>query len=580
MSDEFGSFVTVAPSDDPLATPFSPFSMEGFGEIGAGSSSSGGAVTASVPATTTTTTITPGSTATSSAIGPPKHARNTSLSFLDSFNQVAAQAPVSSSSGAGAGGEKKRDLLDELLMADEDPMFLFNNSKPSTSITTSTSDQPATGPDQSRPREADPEILARPDDGEKGLTASLADLDVDFFSPTKATFTIPPTGAAESSTASTINTSGKPPNPIKIPQSQHHHHHPIGSLGSFVGSPTRSPTLTHATLAPPVTTSTSPSALVYTDEPAESTWLVPSDVAGDTTSQQHHRPPLSTSHAAAPGGMKPTSYQTLSNISAKWISSFLPHNTDGTGTHPADSFDTHRPGHRRTSTSNSLSIPAAPHAPSHSHTVGGGVTSIGTSPFGAHVPTIAPSGAPGFKREYDWDLGGKFAKELDEELASVSVSAGTSGIHTREGSSLANSFVATDIGVVPAGVGEGDLLGVPELSPSVTSVVSTTPTSNTSASLSAHSYTVSTTSTSGGWPSSSAQRRSKSPSPSPGTSAAPLAPSLSRSISGNAATATGVGVDVGTLMEKRKGGVELKGRKEMTVPVLEKEVADLVGYEL
>ncbi len=245
---EFGSFVSVPASEDPLAA-FTPI------EEAFSSNSS-------------------------------HHARNSSQDFFDKFAQEARLAS----------DKNKQGVLDELLLSDRDPMYW-------------------------------------PDPPQAQYKAPNVDVDFDIFlsqSPPKSTSPMLPT--------------------------LHHLRHPQSP-------PSRSPTLSSATLAPPIASASSASS---PPTPA--------------VMQPPHRG-LERKHTPPP---RSQSYQTLSNISARWL--------------PQKQIPPMRPDTLQ-------SIFNVPQEPPISH---------GT-PFSSHEGSyVPPTGAPGFKGEdHHWDKG--YSEELEHE---------------------------------------------------------------------------------------------------------------------------------------------------------------------
>ncbi|KAF9462777.1 TLD-domain-containing protein [Collybia nuda] len=198
-------------------------------------------------------------------------------------------------------------------------------------------------------------------------SSSILDLDPDFFT--------------------TRTPSTPPPQPkVSLPQ-----------------TPSRSPTLPGpATLAPPIADTTSVSPLDEIHDP----------LSAPSTST---RPPSSPrSH----------SYQTMSTLSSRWMSSLLPAAKPTTHS-PSPSleslfaFDTASAPPRNQQRSRSSDRPPAhattlpPYPAQISHGTPFG-RSNKPSPFASHTYT-PPTGAPGFAGDrYDWDKG--FSAELEHEL--------------------------------------------------------------------------------------------------------------------------------------------------------------------
>ncbi|KAL0060048.1 oxidation resistance protein 1 [Marasmius tenuissimus] len=213
---EFGAFVSVPASEDPLADADADFS---FGE----SQSQGGGQ-------------------------GQGHAKSSSLSFFDQFAKEAKDASE----------RNRKEVLDELL----DPLGS------SWGATGSSQPQQPAG-NHEHEHEHDPDSWGPPE-----LSESLIDLDHEFFSPSS-----PGTSDRHHRRSRTVESHTHP--------SRQQTSSSVGSLGR---SPSRSPTL--PTLAPPVTSGADAQAQV----------------------QDSARPGLST---------RSTSYQTLSSISAKWMSGLL-----------------------------------------------------------------------------------------------------------------------------------------------------------------------------------------------------------------------------------------------------------------
>lgn len=197
-------------------------------------------------------------------------------------------------------------------------------------------------------------------------SSSILDLDPDFF---------------------TVRAPTTPPSQPKV---------------SLPHSPTRSPTLPGpATLAPPIADTTSVSPLDELNDPLSAASALP-------------RPSSSS---------RSQSYQTMSSLSSRWMSSLL--TTRPTTHSPSPSleslfaFDTaSAPPHtnqRSRSTErppvHATTLPPYPAEISHGTPFG---RSNKASPFASHV-YIPPTGAPGFTGDrYDWDKG--FSAELEREL--------------------------------------------------------------------------------------------------------------------------------------------------------------------
>ncbi|KAE9393145.1 TLD-domain-containing protein [Gymnopus androsaceus JB14] len=292
---EFGSFVSVPPSEDPLAAPPS------FGSP-----------------------ILPSNVPSSSS--RPRHVKNPSLSFFDSFAQEAKAAHE----------RNKRDVMDELLHEDGQ---LIHPTK-------------------------------RNDHKSDAISDSLLDLDLDFFTPKQESSGADGDYISHPHTTRHVKTSSSPHLTRKSTLSQPH-------------GP-----------APPIASTSSVSSSPPNDH-------------SDTESVTSRSP----------------SYQTLSNISSKWMTSILNKSSSESppefehlsrsstasslSAHARSSSDSRNPRHTQTFPSPAIStfntLRRVPSSSTHP-----------ASPFAPHV-FVPPSGAPGFKPDgYDWDKG--FSGELDKEL--------------------------------------------------------------------------------------------------------------------------------------------------------------------
>ncbi|KAF5385693.1 hypothetical protein D9757_005528 [Collybiopsis confluens] len=390
---EFGSFISVPPTEDPLA--FATF---------------------------------PDDNPNVAKPSPfnPQHAKNVSLSFFGEFAHEAKTAHE----------RNKRDVMDELLSQD------LNWSQ-----------QPSSSGDE---RKTDVN------------SESLLDLDLDFFTPQK------------------LDTP---------PESTDYVSHPHTSAQAKASSSpkltTRKSTLSLAEPAPPVAST--------------SLAFAPNEISPEAEV-------LSTSLGRSP----PSSYQTLSSISSRWMSSLLKssgaaqesllsnENTDHhTATHPR--FQSSSDSHTRQPRHQTFPFPAAA---SFSSSISSSLPSSTTIPTGQHPSPFAPhvfvppSGAPGFLPDgYDWDRG--YSQDLDRELAAE------------------NELTETTFKAVAKPTRE--LHGSMNI-----------PKSTFASQNQPHS-------------------RSQTPSPSLG---------------------------IGGLIEKKTGNLELKGRREMTVAVLTVELAETIRAQL
>ncbi|GLB45724.1 putative TLD-domain-containing protein [Lyophyllum shimeji] len=342
---EFGAFVSVSAMDDPLAS------------LDVDSQQLPPAIS---PSRSTTT-------------DHPGHSRGSaSLNFFDKFAQDAKQAAE----------RNKHDVLDELLMHEDDPLYWLGKEHPS-----GRSDASANRGSSSEP--ASPPSMAATD---TSSTSPLHDLDQDFFitKPASSTLNQPRAGAAATA------------------RPDH--------------SPTRSSTLAlPVTPAPPVATTSHVSPSSSTDSP-----LALPGSSPPTRPRPRPRPPM---HPSA-------SYSTLSSLSSRWMSSLLPSSSNKPSSSSGSSSNHHHPGapsldslfpssasassaaathHFTTLRASSLpSKSQAAHAHAHiSHTTPF-APSWKPSPFASHV-YVPPSGAPGYAGErYDWDKG--YSAELEREM--------------------------------------------------------------------------------------------------------------------------------------------------------------------
>jgi hypothetical protein len=259
-----------------------------------------------------------------------------------------------------AAERNKRGVLDELLLHEDDPLYWLKDGPASGSNEIV---WPQEGP---QPQEAG---------AHSDASSSILDLDPSFFASR------PPSRPP----------STPPPHPrIFLPQSP-------------TRSPTRSPTLPGpATLAPPLADTSSVSPLDELSDPL-------------STAANTARPPSSP---------RAQSYQTLSSLSTRWMSSLL--STSKSNAHsPSPSleslfaFDTASAPPRTKQRSRSSDRPPVHAAtlPAYTAQISHGTPfgpSTKPSPFASHIYT-PPTGAPGFAgNRYDWDKG--FSAELEREL--------------------------------------------------------------------------------------------------------------------------------------------------------------------
>jgi hypothetical protein len=271
-----------------------------------------------------------------------------------------------------AAERNKRCVLDELLLHEDDPLYWLKDQGSEHASESNDALRPP-----SEPPESKRDILEAPE----AAYSSLLDLDHDFFTskPIHDNITASPDPSLDR---------------VPIPIPRH--------------SPTRSPTHpAPATLAPPVAITSTASST-----PANE---LSDPLFNDNLSDDRNRS---------------NSYQTLSSLSSRWMSSLLsksntlssssstPTTTDGSpsldmlfnvessSSKPrARSSDPHR-----RSTSHAQTMPSV----QLSHGTPFGQHHSRTSPFAPHIYS-PPSGAPGFAGEqYDWDRG--FSAELGLEI--------------------------------------------------------------------------------------------------------------------------------------------------------------------
>ncbi|KAL0952980.1 hypothetical protein HGRIS_007192 [Hohenbuehelia grisea] len=395
---EFGSFVSVSANEDPLSS---------FGSFDSNPETSFALpppLKPSVP----------------SSQAPPREplsfdplAQNASLEFFDKFGQDAKRASE----------KNKKSVLDELLLHEDDPLYWLSSEgtgEPSTQT------EVVGSPDS----EFGEMIGATSEPGNsafstKDLQASLLDLDFEFFTPSVT----PIPESHSSDPASSASTS-----PTR------RHSRAATSPSRPVPKRRRSSSLHPPSLAPPV--ASSPSVIPASPAAASVSFY---DSKFDDVSPERSGRPLPPRSA---------SYQTLSSISSRWMSSLLPAATpassvkqSGSGgalpslesifgslTSSGSSAGSAGGATPETSRRSRSTTPVRQPAPQHSSTRFSGFassppvtishgtpfapppqTNHGASPFAPHT-FIPPTGAPGFTGEgYDWDKG--FSVELERELS-------------------------------------------------------------------------------------------------------------------------------------------------------------------
>ncbi|KAG7098010.1 hypothetical protein E1B28_005318 [Marasmius oreades] len=358
---DFGAFVSVAASEDPLASSFADAAPDSYFSLTNTSSSEEFHAFQTAPAATT-----PSST-TSKTVNANGHGSNPSLSFFEEFAKVAKDANE----------KNRRVILDEI---ERESLFSTGarddaNSSEGKGTGGAVEVGDAGTTESSRVHE-DSDGWGPPE-----LTQSLIDLDHNFFS----------TRDRNHRRAKTV--AGHPPVSI--------HPRPPFRSGSHSqsGSPSipfsRSPTLSTPTVAPPIaSTSTNVSS-----SPSPDLGTLGRSTMTDLSS----------------------SYQTLTNISSKWIGGFLSSTPDSPSSFfpsPPTLSSTSKKiktsvfggSHRSQSPQEPTHHPPQPHLRSETDPI-----YHGPSPFAPHVHLLGSiSGAPGFIPERGWDKG--YSNELREEF--------------------------------------------------------------------------------------------------------------------------------------------------------------------
>ncbi|KAG5637154.1 hypothetical protein H0H81_005598 [Sphagnurus paluster] len=321
--------------------------------------------------------------------------------FFDKFAQDAK----------AAADRNKHNVLDELLMHEDDPLYwLKDEGKIGGDDTT-------IQPDKSSP----PDLTGAPEIPLSDPSSPLNDLDHDFFT-----------------TKPSSNTLNEP-----------RPHHPHRNTTRPDHSPTRSSTLAlPATLAPP---------------------LADTSIATPTPSEPISDPLSST----VPRPIPQHSYSTLGTFSSRWMASLLPSSAKSPPRPTLDSLFSEPAPQQKARHAHSTSRPASPpppgsqfraislppghahphaHQHQHAHTapsVKDVHISHGTpfaAPFAPHVFT-PPTGAPGYAGEaYDWDKG--YSEELERDLQ-----VGAHGERERE---------MIKVGVGVGGGSRGSVVGKPK----------------------------------------------------------------------------------------------------------------------
>ncbi|TRM61207.1 hypothetical protein BD626DRAFT_83726 [Schizophyllum amplum] len=259
---DFGSFVSVSANEDPLSFM----------------SSSANVLPPPMQPSFAPLTPQPTRTPTMPASSKPNHTRaNPSLDFFDAFGREAKEASE----------RNKRQVLDELLLHEEDPLYFASASTSNGSAPwqSSTSGQPFTdAPSTMSPGvEVDEEFGELQSSASASASAPSFDASLIDFDPV-ATPQKPPSLADLSE-----STIGDPHH-----QPHHHSHH-------HIGSPTRQSTLTPSTLAPPLTSSNSASSIPIT--PVNE---LPSEYPFPISSSPRDPSPIKPFPASLPPGSLPS----------------------------------------------------------------------------------------------------------------------------------------------------------------------------------------------------------------------------------------------------------------------------------
>ncbi|KAF7307892.1 Zn(2)-C6 fungal-type domain-containing protein [Mycena kentingensis (nom. inval.)] len=317
-----------------------------------------------------------------------------SLAAFDPFapiegeqSQSPAQAPIGGSpitpfgeftEALRARADTNRGLLDELLMHEDEPMYWLNDPQPQAQAQASTSQQPQ-HPPSSFMYEPEDDLLPS-EKPNSWMTKELSDLDLDFFA------------APQAQSAKT--------------------HRRSSSHSSSLRSPTLSPTsVSSRTLAPPLA-----SRATMEDAPGF-----------EQHASAHAKQTSGSTPTRSPAPQRSGSYAALAtslskSAGAKWVASFIPTLSPSTSTttnaalHPPSPLGPSTSPSPSSSLANSMVLPA--HHPHPVSAPTGKVPDLSHfTPFGpAHASGsyTAPSGAPGFRNEYDWDKG--FSHALEREL--------------------------------------------------------------------------------------------------------------------------------------------------------------------
>ncbi|TFK37228.1 TLD-domain-containing protein [Crucibulum laeve] len=411
---EFGSFVAVPAMEDPLSADIPTFEYEH--------------LQAPMQATSPAQ-LHPPASASRSRTGSPssllssqqpsqRQGDNTSLNFFDKFAEDAKKASE----------RRGRELVDELLMYEDDPMYWLKNQQ--AEVVDKAKDEHGPGPGSSPLGTNAVTTHETPFSPARVEHGFHSDIDDEYFSP-KAR-------AASHS-----------PHRTKRESSHSSQSPPIGSLLS-----TAPPTL-----APPVASTPLVNSVPLSSSPPDDATLGSSGTPSSRGSSSSGHRPVSPPRSS--------SYQTLSSLSSRWMSNLLsstsnPSSTasasrasttarptldsifgapeDGEPTHPQtppSQARAHAPTHHAQTLPRPIGGPST-HNPLPTSLAHGGLNRFGSPVTSQSIPNILPispfsadishksspfashtfkpiSGAPGFTGEqYDWDKG--FSKELESEL--------------------------------------------------------------------------------------------------------------------------------------------------------------------
>lgn len=315
--------------------------------------------------------------------------RSAGLDFFDKFSRDAKAASE----------RNKKGVLDELLQHEDDPLYWLKNAK---------EDPQAAFPSNDAEIQQDDEFgeMVQAGSPKGSREESLIDLGFDEFAPLRTV-----------DSRSSDNSVDQPKSHSSSPTRRSNRwsssaHPPLHRK--------RSSSLHPPTLAPPIASTPSVTS-------------APSPIGG------HAENYLPTGSPPRPIPVRSPSYQTLSSLSSKWMSSFISSNRQSPPANTLESlfapFASVAPSHSTPSLhqSSASHTPTPHHAStlpfassssippvqiSHGTPFAPPPPNSTTSPFGPHI-YIPPTGAPGYAGEsYDWDKG--FSEELQHELSLAS----------------------------------------------------------------------------------------------------------------------------------------------------------------